>query len=150
MIKILFVCHGNICRSVMAEYIMRYMVEQAGLAGEYVIDSAAATTEEIGNEMYPPAKRKLDEKGIPYGHHRARKIVSSDYNKYDYLIGMDEENIFDMKDVFGDDNEGKIYKLMSFAGKTKDVADPWYTRDFEATYRDLCEGIRGFMASVQG
>ena len=145
MTKILFICHGNICRSVMAEYMMRYFIKEQGREAEFQIDSAAATTEEIGNEMYPPAKRKLEEKGIPYGRHRARLVRPSDYDLYDYIIGMDEENMQDMKRIFAKDPVGKIAKMMSFAGEERSVSDPWFTRDFETTYQDLYAGIQGLL-----
>ena len=155
MTKILFICHGNICRSVMAEYMMRYFIKEQGREAEFQIDSAAATTEEIGNEMYPPAKRKLEEKGIPYGNHRARLVRPSDYNLYDYIIGMDEENMHDMKRIFTKDPDGRLYMMMSFAGEQykegdtyKSVSDPWYTRDFEATYQDLYSGIQGLISNL--
>ena len=163
MIKVLFVCHGNICRSVMAEYMMRYFVQEQGIGTQFQIDSAAATTEEIGNEMYPPAKRKLEEKGIPYGNHRARLVSPADYNLYDYIIGMDDENMHDMNRIFTNDPDGKLHMMMSFAGqrdkgdkedkkdkkdKYKSVSDPWYTRDFETTYQDLYSGIQGLISNA--
>jgi len=146
MKKILFVCHGNICRSVMAEYMMRYVVEQTGRQDEFLIDSKAAHTDDIGSEMYSQARRKLEEKGIPYGHHRATLISKQDYDKYDILIGMDSENIIDMKRFWNQDPDGKIVKLMTFAGEARSVKDPWYTGDFEATYWDLEEGIRALLS----
>lgn len=158
MIKVLFVCHGNICRSVMAEYMMRYFVQEQGIGTQFQIDSAAATTEEIGNEMYAPAKRKLEEKGIPYGNHRARLVRPADYNLYDYIIGMDDENMHDMNRIFANDPDGKLHMMMSFAGerdkgdiryRNKSVSDPWYTRDFETTYQDLYSGIQGLINEVK-
>ena len=140
MKKILFVCHGNICRSPMAEFIMKDMVEKAGLKDEFYIESAATSTEEIGNEVYPPAKRKLAEHGISCKGKTARQMKKNDYNKFDLLIGMDDWNIRNMNRICGGDPEGKIHKLLDFTNRKGDVADPWYTGDFEATWRDVSEG----------
>lgn len=140
MKKILFVCHGNICRSPMAEFIMKDMVEKAGLQDEFYIESAATSTEEIGNEVYPPAKRKLAEHGISCKGKTARQMKKNDYNKFDLLIGMDDWNIRNMNRICGGDPEGKIHKLLDFTNRKGDVADPWYTGDFEATWRDVSEG----------
>lgn len=148
MIKILFICHGNICRSAMAEFVMKDMVEKAGRAEEFEIASAATSTEEIGNGVYPPVKRLLAEHGISCEGKRARQITAADALKYDYLIGMDSANIRNMTYVFGKNGEGKIYKLLDFAGKNKDVADPWYTRDFEATWRDVTEGCKALLEQI--
>ena len=140
MKKILFVCHGNICRSPMAEFVMKDMVEKAGLQDEFYIESAATSTEEIGNEVYPPAKRKLAEHGISCKGKTARQMKKNDYNKFDLLIGMDDWNIRNMNRICGGDPEGKIHKLLGFTNRKGDVADPWYTGDFEATWRDVSEG----------
>ena len=140
MKKILFVCHGNICRSPMAEFIMKDMVEKAGLKDEFYIESAATSTEEIGNEVYPPAKRKLAEHGISCKGKTALQMKKNDYNKFDLLIGMDDWNIRNMNRICGGDPEGKIHKLLDFTNRKGDVADPWYTGDFEATWRDVSEG----------
>ena len=140
MKKILFVCHGNICRSPMAEFVMKDMVEKAGLQDEFYIESAATSTEEIGNEVYPPAKRKLAEHGISCKGKTARQMKKNDYNKFDLLIGMDDWNIRNMNRICGGDPEGKIHKLLDFTNRKGDVADPWYTGDFEATWRDVSEG----------
>lgn len=145
MIKILFCCHGNICRSPMAEFIMKYMVSKAGSADEFCIESAATSREEIGNDMYPPAKRCLDAHGVPHSRRRARQMTRDDYDRYDLLIGMDAANISNMTRIAGGDPEGKIYKLLSFAGSGRNVADPWYTDDFETTYRDVTEGCRALL-----
>jgi protein-tyrosine phosphatase len=142
MKKILFVCHGNICRSPMAEFVMKDLVAKAGLEDEFYIESAAASTEEIGNGVYPPAKRKLAEHGISCKGKTARQITKDDYEYFDLLIGMDEYNIEDMIDICGGDPDGKIYELMDFTERKGDVADPWYTRDFDATWRDVSEGCQ--------
>jgi len=138
--KILFVCHGNICRSPMAEFVMKHLAEQAGLQDQFYIESAATSTEEIGNEVYPPAKRKLAEHGISCKGKTARQMTRSDYVRFDLLIGMDDWNIRNMERICGGDPEGKIHKLMDFTSRPGDVADPWYTGDFEATWRDVLEG----------
>ncbi len=145
MTKILFVCHGNICRSPMAEFVLKDMVRKAGLEDRFQIDSVAATREEIGNDMYPPAKRKLREKGIPFSPRAARLLTHADYDRYDYLIGMDEENLDDMHRICRGDPEKKISILLDWAGISRDVADPWYTGNFEATYQDLITGCTALL-----
>ena len=153
MISILFVCHGNICRSPMAEFIMKDMVEKAGLSDRFHIASAATSTEEIwngvGNPVYPPAKAKLAEHGIGCAGKRAVQLQRSDYERYDYLIGMDSANIRNMHRMLGGDPERKIYKLLSFAGSERDISDPWYTGDFESTYRDVITGCRALLEMLQ-
>lgn len=136
MTKILFVCHGNICRSPMAEFMMKKLVADEDLADAFVIDSAATSTEELGNDMYPPAKRLLTAKGVPFTRRAARQICRRDYDYYDYIVGLDEYNIRNIHRFFGGDPEGKILMLLS-----RPVADPWYTGDFESTYNDLQEGL---------
>ncbi len=146
MTKILFVCHGSICRSPMAEFIFGDFVKKANLEASFLIESAAVSREELGNPVYPPARRVLAAHGIFCGSHRARQITKGDYAAFDYLIGMDRENLSGMRRVFGADPEGKLRLLLSFAGKDRDVADPWYTDDFEAAYRDIDEGCRALLA----
>ena len=141
MIKILFVCHGNICRSTMAESIMKELVRRKGIADQYYIDSAATSMEEVGEPMYSPAARKLKEKGIPVGNHYARVLKRKDYQDFDLLIGMDRYNVRNMEYLFGGDREHKIRKMMQYAGSDRDVADPWYTGNFEATWQDLIVAI---------
>ena len=145
MKKILFVCHGNICRSPMAEYVMKYLVEQAQLTDQYMIASAATSTEEIGNPVYPPARRKLAEHGISCNGHAARQMTRADYQRYDLLIGMDSWNIRNMRNICGGDPEGKIVMLMDFTRRPGDVTDPWYTGNFEATWRDVLEGCQALL-----
>ena len=145
MIKILFVCHGNICRSPMAEFVMKDMVEKAGLDGEILVESAATREDELGNPVYPPAQRKLAEHGLGCAGKTARRLRYADYDEYDLLIGMDQENIYDMRRLFRGDPEGKVHLLMKYTDRPGDVADPWYTRDFEATWRDVEEGCRGLI-----
>lgn len=144
MIKILFICHGNICRSPMAEYMMKDMAEKAGLSKRFEIASAATSTEELGNDMYPPAKRILREKGIPFERRAARQICRRDYDYYDRIIGLDAYNIRNLERFFGGDPEGKISMLLD-----RPVADPWYTGDFETTYDDLVEGLKKLMEELE-
>ena len=146
MIKVLFICHGNICRSTMAESVFSHMVKAAGLDGKFEIDSAATSREEIGNGPHYGTRNKLAQEGIPVIPHRARQLTRDDYLYYDYLVGMDTANIRNMTQmVGGSDSQGKIFKLLTFAGKGTDVADPWYTGDFEATYRDVSEGCEALL-----
>lgn len=145
MKKILFVCHGNICRSPMAEFIMKKLVENARRQGDFHIASAATSTEELGNSVYPPARRKLAEHGISCDGKTARQLTRRDYDEYDLLIGMDSYNIRNMKRMCGGDPEGKIHLLMDFTNRPGEVADPWYTGDFSATYRDCMEGCEGLL-----
>ena len=149
MKKILFVCHGNICRSPMAEFVMKDLVQKAGLADHFYIESAATSTEEIGNEVYPPAKRKLAEHGISCKGKKARQMTRSDYQRFDLLIGMDDWNIRNMTRIAGGDPEGKIHKLLDYTARKGDVADPWYTGDFDATWRDVTEGCRELLKSLE-
>lgn len=148
MIKVLFVCHGNVCRSTMAQYILADLVAQAGRADEFEIDSAATTSEEIGNGVYPASRRKLIEKGIECGDHKARKITAKDYDKWDYIIVMDEENIRDVMRIVKGDPDGKVSKLLSWAGKDRDISDPWYTGDFETAYQDILTGCTAFLYAI--
>lgn len=148
MIKVMFVCHGNICRSPMAEFIMKKLVDDMGLSSEFHIVSSATSTEEIGNPVYPPARAELAGHGIGCSGKTAVQLKKSDYVKYDYFIGMDTANIRNMNRIFGSDKDGKIYKLLTFAGRSEDVADPWYTRDFSTTYRDIDEGCRGIIRHI--
>ena len=145
MKRILFICHGNICRSPMAEFVMKDIVAKAGRSAEFHIESAATSTEEIGNSVYPPARRKLAENGISCAGKTARQITRRDYQQYDLLIGMDDWHMRNMNRMLGPDTEGKLYKLMNFTNRPGDVADPWYTGDFEATWRDVTEGCNALL-----
>ena len=140
--KILFVCHGNICRSPMAEFVMKDLVRKAGVEDMFEIESAATSTEEIGNEVYPPAKRKLAEHNISCKGKAARQMTRHDYDRFDLLIGMDSWNFRNMNRICGGDPEMKIRLLMDFTDEPRDVADPWYTGNFEATWRDVSEGCQ--------
>lgn len=143
--KILFICHGNICRSPMAEFVMKQLVKDEGLEGYFEIASAATSTEEIGNPVYPPARRKLAEHGIGCEGKTARQMTRADYHHYDYIIAMDRNNLRNLNRMFGDDTEHKISLLMDYTHHPGDVADPWYTGDFEATWRDVSEGCRALL-----
>ena len=148
MIKILFVCHGNICRSPMSMFLLREMVKERGISADFQIDSAATSTEELGNPVYPPARAELAKHGIGCAGKTAVQLKKSDYGKYDYFIGMDTANIRNMNRIFGSDPDGKIYKLLTFAGRSDDVSDPWYSRDFGKAYADIEEGCRGLLRSL--
>ncbi|MCX4374145.1 MAG: low molecular weight phosphotyrosine protein phosphatase [Dysosmobacter sp.] len=150
MTKILFVCHGNICRSPMAEFVMKDLVKKAGLEDQFRIESAATSTEEIGNPVYPPARRKLAEHGIDCAGKLARQLKNSDYDQYDLLIGMDRANLRNMHRICGGDFAGKLHLLMDYTDHPGDVADPWYTDDFETTWRDVLAGCQGLLAQYQG
>ena len=152
MIRVLFVCHGNICRSVMAEMIMRYMATVAGVSHLFEVDSCATSREEIGNDIYPPAKRCLKTHGVPFTRHAARQIITDDYEHFDQIICMEDYNIRNLHHVLGEAlmvrdaalPKPKIRRLLD-----RDVADPWYTGDFEATYRDLEEGCKRLLHTFQ-
>ena len=151
MTKILFVCHGNICRSPAAEFVFKDMLRRAGLAAEFQVDSAATSSEELGNPVYPPMRRVLSEHGLSCAGKTARKLRRSDYDAYDYLIGMDEENLWNMRRLFHGDAEGKLHSLMEYTARPEDtIADPWYTRDFERAYQDIEEACRGLLEALTG
>ena len=151
MTKILFVCHGNICRSPMAEFLMKELVRQAGQAEAFCIASAATSAEELGNPVYPPARRELARHGIGCAGHAARRLRAEDYDRWDLLIGMDRANLRNMTRLFGGDPSGKCRLLLDYAGRPgQEVADPWYTGDFEATWRDVLAGCRGLLATLTG
>lgn len=145
MVKILFVCHGNICRSPMAEFVMKDLVQKAGLETQFHIASAATSAEEIGNPVYPPARRKLAEHGISCAGHAARQLRREDYEDWDLFIGMDEANLRNMRRLFSGDPAGKCSLLLSHTHRPGEVADPWYTGDFEATWQDVEEGCQALL-----
>lgn len=148
MTRILFICHGNICRSPMAEFVMKDLVRRAGLESQFHIESAATSTEEIGSPVYPPARRELEQHGIDCAGHAARQLQNDDYEEYDLLIGMDRANLRNMYRICGGDFAGKMHLLMDFTGRPGEVADPWYTGDFKATWRDVEEGCRGLLQKI--
>lgn len=145
MIKVLFICHGNICRSTMAQSMFQDMVNKMGLEDKFYIDSAATSREEIGNGPHYGTVSKLREVGIPVVPHHARQMTCGDYDDFDYLIGMDSYNVSNMTRIAGGDPDGKIYKMLDFAGSKRSIADPWYTGNFDETYDDLREGLDAFM-----
>ena len=147
--RILFVCHGNICRSPMAEFIMKDMAAKRGLK-DFYIESCATSTEELGCDMYPPAKRCLTSHGIPFEHRSARQMTRGDYDRFDMIIAMDSWNIRNMRHFVGNDPEGKVSLMMSHCGKDDDVTDPWYSGDFETTYNDITEACTALLDSLEG
>ncbi len=149
MKKILFVCHGNICRSAAAEMVLLQMAEEAGVSSRFSVSSAATTREEIGNDLYPPMRRALRAAGYICHPHAARQMIRSDYGKWDYLIGMDEENLADMRRICGGDPDGRMSMLLDWAGKPgREIDDPWYTRDFDGALRQIEEGCRALLSHL--
>ena len=146
MMKIMFLCHGNICRSPMAEYVMKDLVSKAGLEDKFEITSGAVSDEEWFNPIYPPAQRKLREKGVPFGKHSAHKISAAEFADQDLVVVMDRSNLRWLSRIVGEQAmQGKVRMMMDFAGMSRDVADPWYTGDFEQTYQDVLAGCRGII-----
>ena len=143
--RILFICHGNICRSPMAEYIMKELVKREGVAGDWEIESAAVSREEIGNPPHYGTVNKLREEHIPLVPHHAKQITWKDYERADYIIGMDTANIRNLNRMLKNDPDGKVYKFLSFAGSGRDIADPWYTGNFDDTWRDVTAGCQGLL-----
>ena len=148
MIKVLFVCHGNICRSPMAEFVLKDMVKKKGIAHQFIIDSCATSREEIGNGIHQGTKRKLQEVGICVAEHRARQVTKKDYDTFDYLLAMDHMNIRNMLRLLGSDSQQKMHCLLDFSEHPRDIADPWYTGNFEITYQDIVEGCEAFLDTV--
>ena len=149
MIKILFICHGNICRSTMSQFVFQHMVNNLNISDQFYIDSRATSTEEIGNPPHRGTIRKMKEVGIPVIPHRATQISRSDYDNFDYLIGMDTWNMRNLGRMLKGDPEGKVYKLLTFAGSDRDIADPWYTGNFDETYDDVVEGCEGLLTYLR-
>ena len=149
MIRILFICHGNICRSAAAEMVLRQMVSKENRLPPVQVSSAAATREEIGNDIYPPMKKALAAAGYTCHPHAARQTVRADYEKYDRIIGMDSENMWDMKRIYGGDPKGKLSLLLDWAGMPgQEIDDPWYTRDFSGSLREIEDGCRGIISRL--
>lgn len=149
MLRILFVCHGNICRSTMAQFVFQHMVNEAGLSDRFEIESAATSREEIGNGPHRGTIRKMQEVGIPILSHRARQVTKQDYEHYDLLIIMDEENLWGIRRIIREDPDNKIHMLLEYTGENRDVADPWYTGDFDTTYEDVDRGCRALLESLR-
>ena len=147
-VSVLFVCHGNICRSPMAQCVMQHLVDEAGLTDRFLIDSAATTNEEIGSLIYVPARRKLEAEGIPVIAHVARKIRPNEASDWDYIVCMDDENLWHLEHILGVENMGNVSTLLSYAGEDREVIDPWYSGDFEATYRDVEKGCRALLSHI--
>lgn len=145
MIRVLFICHGNICRSPMAEFVMKDLIKKAGLESECQIASAATSREEIGNDIHPGTKGKLREMGVPFSHRRAVQLTPADGKEYDYLIGMDRYNLRNMRSILREEDWHKVSLLLDFCGESRDVADPWYTGDFDATWEDIDRGCRALL-----
>ena len=148
MIKILFVCHGNICRSPMAEFVMKDMVKKKGIADNFEIASAATSTEELGNPVYPPARKKLQEEGLSCSGKTSRQMTANDYGYYDYIIAMDRYNLRNMAKFIGNDPDGKVSLLLDYTDTPGDVADPWYTGDFQQTWEDVNMGCEGLLRTL--
>ncbi len=148
MTKILFDCHGNICRSPLAEFIMKELVESKGLTSEFYISSAATSTEEIGNPIYPPVRRILDKRGIDYSGKCAVQVTRADYDNYDYIVCMDRNNLRNISRIIGADTNNKVSLLLDFTGNPRDVADPWYTGDFETTLSDVENGCQALLCHI--
>lgn len=147
--RILFVCHGNICRSTMAEYVMRHLVREAGLDHEFVVDSAAATHDALGWGVHPKTRAVLERHGIPCGNHRATPLTRADYNAYDLIIGMDEENRSDMRWILGRDPQHKVHLMLDWTDHPREVDDPWYTDDYDTTYADIRRGCEALLAALR-
>ncbi len=149
MIKIMFVCHGNICRSTMAEFVMKDIVKKNNSEKEFIICSSATSTEEIGSDTHWGTKQILDEMCIPYTKRQAVQLTKSDYENFDFIIGMDSANIRNINRIIGEDIGNKVYKLLEFANIDRDVADPWYTRDFKTTYNDVLLGCTSLFKKIK-
>lgn len=149
MTKILFVCHGNICRSPMAEFVFKDLVKKEGIEEAYYINSAATSNEEIGNGVHAGTCKKLIEAGIYCEGHKSTKLTKIDFQNYDFLVGMDRNNILNMKKISGEKEQEKIARLLDFTDSPDDIADPWYTGDFEKTYQDIVKGCKGFLAATR-
>ena len=149
MTRILFVCHGNICRSTMAQYVMEWMVGRDGRSAEVSCDSAATSTEELGNPVDPRTRARLERAGIPCGDHRARQMTREDYGRFDLIVGMDSLNMRNMRRILGSDPAGKVHLLLDWSDDPRDISDPWYTGDFERTYDVVVEGCSALLDAIR-
>lgn len=149
MVKIMFVCHGNICRSPMAEFVMKKMVRELGIEKDFLICSSATSTEEIGNPIYPPARAELTRQGVPFDKREAVQLSRADYSRYDLFVGMDAANLRNMQRIFGSDNDGKILRLLDLTSTPRDVRDPWYTGNFTETYNDVVSGCASLLDYIK-
>lgn len=150
MIKVLFICHGNICRSPMAEFILIHMFKKAGLDGDCLVDSMATSYEEIGNPVHHGTRQVLKEHGIKCLEHRAARMRREDYDRYDLILGMDTNNIRNIMRIIGDDPDNKVHLLLDYSENPRDIADPWYTGDFDTTYADITEGCEALIKHLYG
>lgn len=148
MIRVMFVCHGNICRSPMAEFIMKKLVADAGLSDEFEISSCAVSYEEVGNGIYPPAREELKKHNIPFSDHRARRVEENEYDLYDLFIVMDRSNVRLLKGIFGADSDKKIHMLLEYTGQQRDVSDPWYSRRFDVAFNDIYSGCQALLKNI--
>lgn len=149
MIRVMFVCLGNICRSPMAEFVFKDMIEKRGISDKFFVASAATSDEAVGCTMYPKAQRLMDSLGIATTDRRSVQLARDDFDKYDYIMGMENTNIRDIRKIFGCGNSTKVKRLLEFTADPHDIADPWYTQDFETTYKEICEGCEGFLAMLE-
>ncbi len=148
MIKVMFVCLGNICRSPMAEFVLKDMVKKLGKENEFLIKSSATSYEELGSDVHHGTVQKLNSVGIPWEHRESVRLSKNDYDKYDYILGMEESNIRNIKKIIGNDSENKVYRLLDFSNNPRDIADPWFTGNFDRTYEDVLEGCKAFLEKV--
>ena len=148
MIKMLFVCHGSICRSPMAEFVLKRLVRERGIERDFIIESAATSREELGNPVYPPARRMLARHGISCSGKTAVQMTKSDYDKYDYIVAMDSMNVRNIMRIIGSDTKSKVSMLLDFTDHPRSVADPWYTGDFDSTYSDVTEGCQALLNTI--
>lgn len=149
MLRVLFVCHGNICRSPMGEFLLKYLTKEEGISDQFYIESCATSTEEIGRSLHPGAKAKLDEMGIPNHRRQARQLTRQDYDRFDYLLCMDEWNVRNSMRILRKDPEHKVHMLLEYAGQHREIADPWYTGNFDETYDDLMVGCKAFLTYLK-